>query len=257
LLAPRFSGLTIESPEIDIARLGAQRWRIAGLTLDLSQSAESRFPEWLLSQHEIVIRGALIRYHDLVNKSPLLELQDITLVLQNSGHRHRIALQATPPPGLASPLDFRAEFEHPYFSRNMADWREWSGEVYASFDYADVVALKPYVPWPVAPNTQIGGAKGALRAWVQFERGRLGQSTADLALRDVSLQLDKNLPVLNLTQLRGRLRAQQLEEQQRQGHEMQLDNLTFETAEGLSAKPLSLSEQLWFDQQGRINAGRL
>ncbi len=256
LLAPRFSALSIDSPELDISRLGEQRWRIAGIELDLSQSSESRFPEWLLSQSEIVIRGALIRYQDLVRQSPVLELKQITLMLQNSGHQHRIALQATPPPMLASALDFRAQFEHRYFSRNKADWREWRGVAYANFDYADVVALKTYVPWPVAANTQLISAKGALRAWIQFEQGRLGQSTADLALRDVSLRLDKNLPLLNLTQLRGRLTAQQLEEEQRHGHEIQLDQLGFQTADGLTATALSLKERLWFDDQGQMIGGR-
>ncbi|MCE2985206.1 MAG: TIGR02099 family protein [Burkholderiales bacterium] len=257
VLAPRFSALMIESPEVDVVRVSEQRWRVAGIELDLNKPADNRFAEWLLSQREIIIQGALIRYHDEVLKTQPVELRKIMLVLQNSVQQHRVAFQATPPSTLASPLDIRAEFEHRFFTKNIADWREWSGVAYANFDYADIVALKAYIPWSLPANTQINSAKGALRAWVQFERGRLGQSTADLALRDVSLQFDKSLPILKLAQLRGRLLAQQLQDDQRHGHEIQINNLAFQTADGAASAALNFSERLWFDDQGQVSAGQL
>lgn len=257
LFAPRFASLQMVSPELEVVRLPDQRWRIGGIEFDTRGASDPRFAQWILNQREIVVRGALIRYRDEVRHTPLLELRDTTLLLQNTGRRHRAALLARPPEALAAQLDVRADFTHRFFSRNTADWREWQGSAYANFDYADLAALNIYVPLRQVLNADIREAKGALRAWVAFDSGRLEGSTADVALQNVRVVLDSTLPELHLQQVRGRLHAAQLADARGTGHQMRVEGLSFSTPEGLHVPPTDLSEELLFDAQGHIVSGAL
>lgn len=251
LFSPSFAKLDIDSPDMDITRLDSHRWRISGIDIDLDQRHDNRFSTWLLEQREVTIRGARIQYRDELRGAPMLELQKIAFSLRNNGRRHRFSLQATPPENIASALDLRGDFVHRYFHDNKADWREWTGEMYVNFDYADVKALEAYISLPL----ELYSARGAVRAWVSVDRGKLDASVADLGLEDVRLRLGKNLPILTLHELRSRVHLRQLEQEHLQGHELKLAQLTLVAGDNLSVPPTNISERLLFDAHGNIAAG--
>lgn len=257
LRAPIFSSLQIESPGLEVVRTAEQKLRIGGISIDLNQPNHSAFGEWFLEQDEIIIRGAGLRYVDETRATenlPPLDFQSVTFVLRNRGQHHRFAFFATPPAALATPLDLRGDFRHRYFAQNKADWREWVGEAYVHFDYANWTALKPYVSLPIA----LDQAQGALRSWITVQHGELEDSVSDVALQNVSLRLRADLPSLELRQLHGRIQARQLQAKAGFfGHEIELENFRFTTQDGAHFLTDHLHERLMFKPDGTPEAGAL
>jgi uncharacterized protein YhdP len=69
-----------------------------------------------------------------------------------------------------------------------------------------VVRLRVYVDlsdWGV----DVRAGQGAMRAWVEVDKGRIGGVTTDLALQGVDAQLSPQLPALVIDELQGRLSA--------------------------------------------------
>ncbi len=74
----------------------------------------------------------------------------------------------------------------------------------------------------------VSEGRGALRAWVDVNRGQLAGGAADLVLADVSTTLGATLPPLALRSMSGRVGGKRLGA----GFEFQTQNLQFETREG-------------------------
>ena len=73
--------------------------------------------DWLLGQREVLVRDGRVRWTDQKRGAPELALENVNLLLRNGWTSHKLALQATPPAALGLPLDVRADFSHPRFSR--------------------------------------------------------------------------------------------------------------------------------------------
>ena len=131
---------------------------------DLKQDHGSGL-EWLLTQHQIVIRDGWVRWQDHLREAPDLTLSSVNFVLQNQWRTHRAALHATPPEELAAPIDVRAEFTHPAFAARISDMNQWVGELFIDWSKTNLDAWKPYVNWPY----KLAGGTGALRSWLRFD----------------------------------------------------------------------------------------
>ncbi|MCU6499814.1 TIGR02099 family protein [Rugamonas sp. A1-17] len=250
--AVRFESLELVRPELDVRREADGRLYVAGIYLDLHKPSDGKGADWLLSQREIVIREGRLRWTDLQRSAPPLALEGVNIALRNQWLHHQLALKATPPAALAAPLDLRADFTHPAFGARVSNVSMWKGEVYADLRDTDLQAWKPWLDFPFELNS--GG--GSLRAWIGIDQSRLTSFTADVGLRDVSAVLGKDLPVLDLRQLTGRLAAREDipataplvrkgGERPRfgaLGHSIELSNLTLTTSDGLVMAPTSLSE---------------
>ncbi|HEX7986051.1 MAG TPA: YhdP family protein [Duganella sp.] len=251
---PRFESLVLTRPDLDIRREADGRLFAAGMYLDPNKPSDGKAADWLLSQREIVIREGRVRWTDLARAGPPppLALDGVTFVLRNKWLRHQFALKATPPAALAAPLDLRADFTHPAFASRVSNVSMWKGELYADIRDTDVAAWKAWIDFPFVLNS--GG--GSLRAWLGFDQTRLTSVTADVGLRDVSAVLGKDLPLLDLRELTGRVAAREdlppLASPVAKGagrlkfgalgHSVELTNLTLTTADGLVMAPTSLSE---------------
>ncbi len=194
--------LEISRPDLEIERDSEGRLFVGGIYLDTSKKDDGRGLEWLLAQREIVIRDGWVRWQDHLRDAPDLVLSKVSFVLQNQWYTHRAALHATPPEALASPIDVRAEFVHPAFGRS-SDPSQWVGEIYADWGNTHLDAWSPYVTWPY----KLSGGKGAIRAWLRFDRRVAVNFTADLDLRDLSIQLGDDLEPLKLVEVSGRVSA--------------------------------------------------
>jgi uncharacterized protein (TIGR02099 family) len=259
---PRFHALTLTRPDLDIRREADGRLYVAGRYLDPAAPADGKGLDWLLSQREIVIRDGRLRWTDLQRGAAPLALAGVTLRLRNHWLHHQLALQATPPAALAGPLDIRADFAHPAFGARVSNTSMWKGELYANLRDTDVAAWKAWIDFPFELNT--GG--GSLRTWLSFDQQRLTGFTADLDLRDVSAVLAKDLPLLDLQQLTGRIAAREelpplaspgpasvnganganvagTARFGARGHRIDISDLTLTTSDGLVMAPTSLSEQ--------------
>ena len=149
------------------------------------------------SQHEIVLRGGVLRWTDELKGQPPLALNQLSFVARNRVRSHLLRLDATPPPEWGQTFSLMAQMREPLLDLgpqppNQAPWHNWSGEVYGDFPAVDVSRLRAYVDlseWGV----EVRSGQGALRLWADVTGGRIGGVTADLALKTVQAQLGPRL----------------------------------------------------------------
>jgi uncharacterized protein (TIGR02099 family) len=253
----RFQSLEIIRPELDVRRAADGKLYVAGVGFDPNQGGgDGRGADWLLAQREIVIREGRITWNDEGRGAPPLLLDKLSLVLRNRWREHQFALRATPPASLAAPLDVRANFVHPVFSKRISDVAMWKGELFADLQNADLAAWKTYFDYPFA----LASGNGALRAWITLDHAKLAGFTADVGLANVSAQLGPELPPLELAQVSGRVAAREefplhvqdgLPTFGARGHEISLSDFSLQTRDGLSLAPTTLSEHYLAPAKGQ------
>lgn len=192
----RLHALAIEQPDLAIRRDSAGRLFVAGIEL-VNDAAGPDFSDWLLAQSEISVRNARVTWTDDMRAAPPLELSGMNLVLRNSGDSHRFAFRAQTARELASALDVRGELIGASIDRP----NEWRGRLFAELEYVDIAAWQRWLDYPL----EISSGHGGLRMWLAFDRGRVNEVTADLALAGVRARVQKNLPEMDLDNLRGRI----------------------------------------------------
>ena len=232
----RLRALELLHPDLEIERDSEGRIFVGGLRIDSAKPDDGRGLDWLLAQHEIVIRHGELRWRDQLRAAPDLVLTDISFVLQNRWRTHRAALKASPPESLAAPIDLRAEFTHPPFSQTRADYSQWIGEFYINWQKTHLEAWKPYIDMPY----ELTGGDGSVRAWISFNRGSVINMMADLALSTLSVRLGQELEPLKLIELSGRISAGEVVAGLKQkilsygagGHQLTLTNFSLRTEEG-------------------------
>ena len=232
----RLSSLELLGPHLEIERDASGRFFVAGIGIDTDQSDDGRGIDWLLAQKEIIVRGGTLHWTDRKRAAPELALTDISFVLRNQWRSHRVALRATPPAALAAPVDLRAEFVRPPFSARRSNYGEWIGELYLDWRDTDIDGWKRYIdlPW------KMEGGRGAIRTWLNFNRGVIENVTADLDLKDVSATLGEGLEPLKILEVSGRISAgetssglkQKLLSFGVQGHALTLTNFSLRTGQG-------------------------
>ena len=147
------------------------------------------------------------------------------LEVQRLFRRNRFGLRAVPPLEVASPIDLRGDLD----GGTVRDLREWKGQLYLQIGYADLAALRQWVPLPV----QIERGAGGMEVWVDLQAGQVRAVTADVGLSGVRTRLRADLPELELERLQGRLAWQT-----RPGQlEFSARALSFATPDGLELAP--------------------
>jgi uncharacterized protein (TIGR02099 family) len=204
-LEPRFEQLLIDAPSLDIRRDAAGHIRVAGLDFGGNASAAEDGGDaahWFFKQEEFVIRGGTVRWIDEQRHAPPLVLAGVDLVVRNGLRDHALRLDATPPAAWGDRFSLRGRFSQPLFAR-AGDWRRWSGSMFADLPRADVRELRRYVTLPF----ELSEGDGALRGWFEMHEGQPESATVDLALRAVTLHLDKSVEPLEFEQIEGRFDA--------------------------------------------------
>ena len=220
-----FEQLYIEHPELDIRRTADARIFIAGLPFSDTAADDTRAADWLFSQAEVVVRGGTVRWHDELRSAPPLALNQVDVLLRNGQWRHSVRMEASPPPEWGERFVLAGQFRQPLLSLRSGHWQQWSGQAFAQFARVDVARLRPYTDL----GKSVASGRGALRAWVDIERGRAVAGTADVALADVDATLGDRLSPLVLPSLQGRLGGRVLAS----GFEFATQRLAFVTDDGL------------------------
>lgn len=257
----RLASLELVNPHLEAERDAQGHLYVAGIRIDTDQPDDRHGLDWLLAQREILIRGGVLHWTDRLRAAPELQLTDISFVLRNQWRAHQMALRATPPAALAAPIDLRAEFFRPPFSRRGAHYGQWVGELYLDWRNTDLSNWKRYVdlPW------ELERGQGAIRAWLNFNRGVIENVTADLDLSDVSLTLEKGLQPLAVQQVSGRISAgetssglkQKLLSFGVQGHVLALTNFSLRTAQGTVLPRITASHHYTAASAGRAERHEL
>ncbi|HVN35790.1 MAG TPA: YhdP family protein [Casimicrobiaceae bacterium] len=232
LLELRLKELVIERPRLAIRRTRAGHLQVAGIEFDPAQTdGGSELADWIMRQHEIVIRDALIAWDDDQRNAPQLILDRVQFKMENGFGRHRFGLRGTPPAELAAPIDVRGDLK----DVTLSDWQHGEGLMFVRLDYADVAAWREWLPLP----EQITSGKGAMRVWFRFANGKPREVVADLELRDVDTTLGEGLPPLDLDHLSGRAGWRETSS----GRELFTQGLAFTTDHGdrLDATNLKLT----------------
>jgi uncharacterized protein (TIGR02099 family) len=200
----RLHTLAIEGPRLTVRRAADGAIHVAGVMLQATQAGgagDDRLAGWLLEQREIVIRDAEIDWVDELRGAPPLALRAVQFRLRNRGDVSQIGLSARPPRELGASVELRASIAGSGAMRPEA----WNGQVYAELGYTDLAGWRPWFDYPV----DVSAGQGALRAWASFGAGKLVDATADVALTAVEARLDRDLPVMQIASVSGRLEGRQ------------------------------------------------
>ena len=247
----RLNRLELLAPTLNIRRDAAGHITVAGLSLDPRASTQDNaLANWLLAQRRIIIRDARIEWLDQWRQAPSLTLERVNLLVQNNGRRHRFGLTAVPPIELASHLDLRGDFR----GDNISDLTHWQGEAYAELEYANLAAWQQWLDYPV----KLSRGSGGLRLWVTRTANQSDTLTADIALQDVDLHLDRTQAPFRLQSLTGRLSGQRLAS----GYAVSARRLSLRLHDGLQIEPTDFDFH-WNEAgtgrpaNGSFNASRL
>jgi uncharacterized protein (TIGR02099 family) len=192
----RLHSFVIDAPKLAVRRDAQGQLFVAGIRI-AREKGDAKLTDWILSQREIVVRGAEIEWFDDSRKAPPLRLTALNFRLANDGDRHRVGLSARPPRELGPGLEVRAELA----GSSVSEPANWNGRVFAEFGYTNLAGWRAWLDYPL----DVRRGEGALRLWATLSGGRISQATADVALSNVSARLGKDLPVLEVSAVRGRV----------------------------------------------------
>ena len=227
-LEPRFSQLLIDGADLDARRNDVGQLFVAGFDVSTRTSTSAlqgrALTNWLLKQHEVVVRNATVRWSDALHPAAPQVLTDVQWVVRNGLRHHEVRLDATPPVRWGERITLIGRFTRPLLAEP-SDWTRWRGTLYASVPQLDVAALRPHVTWPVG----LTQGRGALRAWIDVAEGRADAATLDLSLQAVTLRPHPQREALAFADMSGRLVARR----DAQGAGLEFRRFSFATQSGL------------------------
>ena len=202
-----FEQLVLDGPTLGVRRTSDRRIEVAGLGLSgVDSDQPGALANWFFSQAEFAIRQGTLHWTDDTRpQAPPLTLRDVDLAVRNPGVQHQIRLDATPPADWGSRFSLQGHWRQPLWERSPGRWRHWSGTLYGDWPQVDLKRLREYADTHADLGLELREGAGALRVWLDMQRGALTQATADVALRTVALQLGKAPAPLQLDNLSGRV----------------------------------------------------
>lgn len=254
----RFDQIAVFKPSLKVQRDRDGTIQVAGFPISVKSDGKQDDAgiNWVLAQHEINIRDGQISWDDQMQGNPVLMLNEVNFVLENQWHQHRFALRAKPPALLTAPVDIRGKFTQSVFAHKKSDLSSWSGELYSDLRQADLPAIHRYFPLPVKLEKGVG----TLRSWVKMDQGRIVDFTADVRLQDVLGKFRRDLPVLDMAQVSGRIIASERIADNRRylswmlgqaGHSLALVDFSMQTRDGLLLPATTLKETFTPGENGQ------
>jgi len=255
--APHFEQILVEDPQLELRRDPQGRLWLAGMALTgpKDRADSSSAADWLFSQREIVVRGGDLRWVDEQRNAPPLHLQQVQLLLRNRITRHQLRLDATPPPGWGLPFTLQGDFRGSLLTvaglQRSGDWQRWRGRAHANVPLVDIEQLDDYLPLP----WQLQHGRASVQAWLDIDQGTVAGADADIALREVALHPSPQAQALEVAWLKTRLAYTFEKNSRRQQQHLGLQQLAFETRDGLRWPSSELSLDLEHDPQGQLRSG--
>ena len=245
-LEPRFATLIISNPELNVRRIGARTFDVAGFTIDLSspqeeRGAPARAPvlDLLFAQGRLMIEGGAFRYTDETAASPrTVSLERVNAAFEQRILDYRAAAEGEIRiDGAASSFDLRGRIEKHLFMQ-AGDPRTWRGSAYADLPRTDVDRL--------LEQLGLGGILrdgfGAAKLWADFEGGRITRLSGSVDVADVRAQIAPELAELDLPSLSGRFTFAQSDASMR----FTASDFAFRTGRGTRFGPAELSAECGF-----------
>ncbi len=222
---PLFHSIELTGLSFEVRRDASGALQIAGIALGGGGGEDAGLADWLLRQYRVTLRDSEVTWVDETLGGTPVRLKQVQLEVQRLFRRNRFGLRAVPPLELASPIDLRGDLD----GGTVRDPRQWKGQLYLRIGYADLAALRQWVPLPV----QIERGAGGMDVWVDLQGGEVRAVTADVAMSGVRTRLRADLPELELERLQGRLAWQTQPGQL----EFSARALSFTTPDGLALAP--------------------
>lgn len=220
-----FEQLYVDRPELSIRRGLDGKVVVAGLDFSRSGDSGGAAADWFFSQIEFAIHDGTIEWTDELRATPTLALKQVELVVRNTGRRHDMRLDATPPAVWGERFSVRGMFQQPLLSRDRGQWQDWNGQMFAEFAWIDLAELRRYADVGV----DLRQGNGALRAWADVRKGQMAGVVADVALAQVNVILGADVQPLELQSVQGRVGGRILPG----GFEFSTQGLQFDTRDGL------------------------
>jgi uncharacterized protein (TIGR02099 family) len=226
-----FDQIYIDQPSLDVRRRADGHIEVAGLDLladTPSDDAPSAVMDWFFAQSEFAIRSGTVRWTDDLKQQSTVTLEQVDLVVRNPGRQHLIRLDATPEGGLAGRITMQGVFRSPFLTLHPGKWADWRGTAYVNMPAVDLAKMASPTHLTDQLGLQVTHGRGALRLWLDLNRGQLTGSTADLALTDVNAQFRQTAQPMQLAHFNGRVSLAHKPD----GWAVETERLTFETARG-------------------------
>ena len=163
----RLHSFVIDGPKLAVRRDAQGDLYVAGIRIS-GDKGDGKLTDWILSQSEIVIRGAEVEWLDESRKAPPLKLSALNFRLRNDGDEHAAGFSARPPRELGPGLEVRAALE----GDSVKQPANWNGRVFAEFGYTDLAGWRP-----CRGQFRIRGAKFPARGCSPTCLSRWGAST--------------------------------------------------------------------------------
>lgn len=248
-LQPIFTRLEVRTPRLRIHHGRDGSWWIGDLQL-AGEGDGGALGNWLLRHRSLRLVDGQLVFSDAGRGTEVL-LEQVSAALETRGNRHQIAVRAVPPAFLAAAMDFRAEFKHGWL-RSATDWTAWHGNAFIEFPHVDLDALDRHVSTPVSLPFVLRRGAGAVRAWLDFDHGAVGELTADVALADLRASFDRGRE-LGLNRVSGRLAGRWHGGRR----EAEFTGLTVETADGKSLALSKVTAKAWDAVPGQADGGEI
>ncbi|MFN8987892.1 MAG: YhdP family protein [Burkholderiales bacterium] len=261
----RFSEVTIIQPELSLIRAADGFIYFAGRPLNKKSEEpdDGRLIDWLISQPSIDIQQATLTWRDDTHPAPELTFKQVGIRIDKSLGRHTFGFVATPPRGLAGPIEVRGKLRFGKADANdekPAEAMRWQvdGSIYAAARDANLAELRRHLN---VPNSWQSGV-GTVRSWLELDSRSEGAQKlavsktatnnptspinpikaiiADVAIINARAQLADDASPLSIAKLTGRLSYQRLEDGLRIG----TNKLEFRTREGVNSLPADFSLSL-------------
>ena len=81
----RFERLEITRPDLAVRRSKDGALYVAGVLVDNKEKGDGKGADWLLSQHDVIIRDGKLRWTDELRGTPELALEQVNLLLRKIG----------------------------------------------------------------------------------------------------------------------------------------------------------------------------
>ncbi len=253
-MEPIFRLLRIEAPRLDVTRIDRTRFEVSGLVVDLDGAAhaadagDSRLADWLASHGSIRIEGARLRYVD-ARTSTGAEFVDVDIAIDSRGRRHKLQAsgRGEPSPAGAAPAPI-GMFELVADLERMRGDGGWTGEAYASFEDADVLAINALA----AVRSPLAGGRGRGRLWIELAGGRPVEAHGELDLAGPIVRTADGTGRLDV--LAGRVAARW-----RDGDRLEITTEDVELVDstGLAVDALAGRQTLVFDADWRLENARI
>lgn len=254
LMGMGFEQLHVQGPTLEIRRTADGQVWVAGIALQNQATDDSAVLDWVFSQPELAILGGRVRWTDELRGTASLELADVDVVLRKRLLTHSLRVDATPPAAWGGRMTVMGRFSEPFLGPHGGNWRAWKGQVYAVLDHIDLQPLQAYVPW----ESEVTQGAGTVRAWLDIDDAQVRGATLDVALRNLQARWRKDLPVLQLPWIAGRLGVAERDGTQ----EFFTRGLEFALSDGLrwpggNVRMALTTAQGTKPAQGSVNADRL